>query len=328
MAHSHTRREILRNTSKAFLGAGALSMATANMATGQEARKRSESDRPTGSKGERFLIGLNTSTIRGQNLGIVRVVDIAGQAGYGGLEPWINELEAYQQSGGSLPDLRRRIEDAGLRVESAIGFFDWIVDDEAQRRKGLETAKRNMDLVSQIGGTRLAAPPVGATKQQGMDLRKIAERYRQLLEAGDPIGVVPQVEVWGFSTTLGRLSEAAYVAIESGHPKACILPDVYHLYRGGSDFSGIPLLGPSSIHVFHVNDYPKQPARGDLTDADRVYPGDGVAPLSNLLKDLRENHFRVMLSLELFHREYWKQDPLVVAQTGYRKLKALVDAAG
>ena len=303
-------------------------MAAANASAGQAAGKGADAPRANGSKDPRFLIGLNTSTIRGQNLGIVRVVDIAGEAGFGGLEPWINELETYQQNGGSLPDLKKRIEDAGLRVESAIGFFDWVVDDDAQRRKGLETAKRNMDLVRQVGGTRLAAPPVGATKQHGMDLRKIAERYRRLLEAGDAIGVVPQVEVWGFSATLGRLSEAAYVAIESGHPKACILPDVYHLYRGGSDFSGIPLLGPSSIHVFHVNDYPKQPAREDLTDADRVYPGDGVAPLAALLKDLRENHFRVMLSLELFHREYWKQDPLIVAQTGYRKLKALVDAAG
>jgi sugar phosphate isomerase/epimerase len=273
---------------------------------------------------EPFLLGLNTSTIRGQNLGIVREVEIAAKAGYGGLEPWVGEIEDYQKSGGSLADLKKRIADAGLRVESAIGFFDWVVDDEAHRRKGLESAKRSMELVQQIGGVRIAAPPVGATKETGLDLRRIAERYRALLEAGDVMGVVPQVELWGFSTTLGRLAEAAYVAIESGHPKACILPDVYHLYRGGSDFSGLPLLGPGAIHVFHVNDYPAKPPRAELTDADRVFPGDGVAPLRQILKDLRDGNFRVMLSLELFHREYWKQDPLTVVQTGLRKMKALV----
>ena len=141
------------------------------------------------------------------------------------------------------------------------------------------------------------------------------------------MGVVPQVEVWGFSKTLGRLGEAAMVAIETGHPKACILPDVFHLYKGGSPLEGIRLLCPAAIHVFHVNDYPAQPAREKLTDADRVYPGDGVAPYKTLLRDLRKGGFRVMLSLEVFNREYWKQDPLTVARTGFEKLKALVEAS-
>ncbi len=155
------------------------------------------------------------------------------------------------------------------------------------------------------------------------DLSRIADRYRALLELGDQIGVVPQVEVWGFSRTLGRLGEAACVAIEAGHPKACILPDVYHLYRGGSDFGGIKLLGPSAIHVFHFNDYPADPPRTKLTDADRVYPGDGVAPLRSLLHDLSAGGFHVTLSLELFNRKLWTQDPLTVAKTGFEKLKAL-----
>lgn len=81
---------------------------------------------------------LNTSTIRGQGLSIVEEVDIAGKAGYQAIEPWMNELERHVEKGGSLRDLRTRIQDAGLRVESAIGFAEWIVDDEGQRKKGLE----------------------------------------------------------------------------------------------------------------------------------------------------------------------------------------------
>ena len=185
------------------------------------------------------------------------------------IEPWVEELERHASSGGSLEDLGKQLRDAGISVESAIGFFDWIVDDPDRRRKGLETARRSMDLVRRVGGKRLAAPPVGATEQPLADLSRAAERYRALLEVGDQIGVVPEVEVWGFSRTLGRLGEAACVAIDAGHPKACILPDVYHLYRGGSDFAGIKLLGAAAIHVFHFNDYPADPPRGP---ADRRRP--------------------------------------------------------
>ncbi len=273
---------------------------------------------------DRFLLGLNTSTIRGQKLPIVEEIAIAAKAGYQAMEPWIDELERYAASGGSLEDLRKRFRDAGISVESAIGFFDWIVDDPDRRRKGLEAARRSMDLVQRVGGKRLAAPPAGATDERISDLSKIAERYRVLLELGDQIGVTPQVEVWGFSRTLGRLGEAACVAIEAGHPKACILPDVYHLYRGGSDFGGIKLLGPAAIHVFHVNDYPADPPRARVTDADRVYPGDGVAPLRSLLHDLSTGGFRVTLSLELFNRKLWSQDPQAVAKTGAEKLRALL----
>ena len=198
----------------------------------------------------RFLFGLNTSTIRGQKLSIVEEIELARKAGCQAMEPWIDELQRYAESGGSLEDLAKRFRDAGISVESAIGFFDWVVDDQERRRKGLESARRSMELIRRVGGKRLAAPPVGATDKRMADMLPIAERYRTLLEIGDGLGVVPQVEVWGGSKTLSRLGEAAQVAIESHHPKACILPDVYHLYRGGSGFDGIKLLGRDSIHVF------------------------------------------------------------------------------
>jgi len=279
---------------------------------------------PADDNPEPFLYSLNTSTIRGQMIPIDQEVTIAARAGYQAIEPWVNELDAFVKQGGNLRDLGKRIQDAGLRVESAIGFFEWIVDDEGRRKKALEEARRALDLVRQIGGRRLAAPPVGATKQTDLSLLRAAERYRALLEVSDRIGVVPQVEVWGFSTTLGRLGECALVAIESNHPQACILADVYHLHKGGSGFGGLRMLSGASMHVFHMNDYPANPPRADITDAHRVYPGDGVAPLAAMLRDLRRNGFRGVLSLELFNREYWKQDAFTVARTGLEKMRAVV----
>jgi 2-keto-myo-inositol isomerase len=325
-----TRRDLLTG-STAVLAGGLLSTGGAFHSSGPVAGAAEPSTALGAGSQPRpdpFLLGLNTSTIRGQKLSIVEEIAIAAQAGYQAMEPWIDELDRYTAAGGELGDLGKRFRDAGISVESAIGFFDWIVDDAGRRKKGLEVAKRSMALVRAIGGKRLAAPPVGATDQPMNDLRIVADRYRALLELGDQMEVVPQVEVWGSSKTLGRLSEAACVAIETGHPKACILPDVYHLHRGGSDFGGIKLLAPSAIHVFHFNDYPGQPPRTQLTDADRVYPGDGVAPLQSLLRALAAGGFRVTLSLELFNRKLWNQDPLTVARTGLEKMKAAVEGAG
>ena len=278
---------------------------------------------------------LNTSTVRdkdGKSRPITELIDIAAKAGYAAVEPWISEIDEYTKGGGTLDDLRKRIADAGLVVPDAIGFAEWIVEDADRRKKGLEQAKRDMDKVAKIGGTHLAAPPVGATggtskrddpkfTQPIIDLLAAADRYSDLLNLGKTMGVTPIVEVWGVSKTLKRLGEVLLVATECGSPEGCVLPDVYHLYKGGSDFAGLHLLAPSAIGIFHVNDYPKID-RDKIVDADRVYPGDGIAPLKEVFATLKAIGYRGYLSLELFNRDYWKQDPHAVAKTGLEKMKA------
>jgi 2-keto-myo-inositol isomerase len=269
---------------------------------------------------------LNTSTIRGQKLGIAKEIEIAAKAGYDAIEPWITSVQDYVRGGGTLKDLNSRFRDNGLTVEATMGFSEWIVDDDERRAKGLEQAKRDLDLTAQIGGKRLAAPPSGANTP-GLSLMKAAERYRALLEAGDQAGVVPEMELWGHSRNLSRLSECVCVAVETGHPKACVLADVFHLYRGGSDIHGIQLLGPTTIQVLHMNDYPAEPPREKINDSYRVYPGDGVAPLTEIVKLLLATGGPKVLSLELFSQQYWSQDALTVAQTGLAKMKAVAAKA-
>lgn len=273
----------------------------------------------------RWRYCLNTSTIRGQKLPLTEIIEIAARAGYDAIEPWIAEIEAHVQAGGSLKDLNHLIRDHGLTVESAIGFAEWIVDDAAHRAKALDQARREMEMVAAIGGTRIAAPPAGAVDRADLPPEAIAERYRALLEVGDKIGVVPQIEIWGFSKTLHTLGAAAEAAIECGHPKACILADVYHLYKGGSNLMGLRLLNASAIQVIHMNDYPAQPPRETIDDSHRVYPGDGVAPMKELFGILRAIGFSGALSLELFNPGYWQQDALTVARTGLRKLRAVAE---
>jgi sugar phosphate isomerase/epimerase len=280
------------------------------------------------SPSEPFGYCLNTSTIRGHNLSIIEEIDVAAEAGYEAIEPWIGKLDDHVAKGGSLKDLAKRIGDHGMTVESAIGFAQWIVNDDAQRTKAMEAAKRDMDRVAQIGGKRIAAPAAGAQDRADVGLDVAAQRYRKLCELGDPFGIVPQVEVWGFSKTLTKLSQATYVAVESGHPKACVLADVYHLHKGNSDPNGLRLLSADAMHVMHVNDYPADPPRERITDAMRVYPGDGVAPLKQIFTILRDIGYQGYLSLELFNEKYWKEaDALTVATTGLQKTREAVQKA-
>lgn len=312
----HTRREMLGGAAAAL---GAVAAGTVPAATHAEG--------PAPAAREPFAFMLNTATIREQKLSLSEEIEVASRCGYQAIEPWAGELDKYVQDGGSLKDLGKRVRDNGLTVESCIAFVEWIVDDEGRRKKGLEEARRIMGMLQQVGGKRLAAPPAGATKQTDLPLLRAAERYGDLMHLGAKMGVTPMAEVWGFSKTLSRLGEALFIAAECGRSGGCVLPDVFHLYKGGSGFTGLSVAGPAALPVLHMNDYPATPPRAEIVDSFRVYPGDGVAPLKEMLRDLHAAGFRGFLSLELFNAEYWKKDALLVARTGLEKMKALAHAA-
>lgn len=275
---------------------------------------------------------LNTSTIRGQELTVPQQIDVAAKAGFDGIEPWIRDLRRYVDQGGNIHDLKRQIDDAGLKVVSAIGFAQWIVDDQTTRQAGLEEARRDMELVRSIGGTRIAAPPVGVHRPKPDDppapaLPVIAQRYRALLEVGSKTGVTPMLELWGFSPTLSTLAELAYVSAGAMHPDACVLPDFYHIYKGGNDFAGLAMIESSRMPVFHINDYPGTPGIDEIADKDRVFPGDGVCPLPQIIRGMINRGFAGTFSLELFNPTYWKRDALQVCTEGLQKSRAVVQAA-
>ncbi|MCU0353790.1 MAG: sugar phosphate isomerase/epimerase [Cytophagales bacterium] len=271
-----------------------------------------------------FVYCLNTSTIRGHNLGLSKELETVSKAGFRSVEIWMDTLQAYLEKGGTTAQVRRMLSDLGLTCENAIGFAPWIVDDDAARAKGLDQLKREMELLAQIGCRRTAAPPIGAHQSTDpkLDLKYVAERYRAALEIGVQTGVVPQLELWGFAQNLSRLSEVMYVATECGHPAARVLLDVYHLYKGGSSLDALPLVGKPGVEIFHVNDYPAHLTPAAITDADRVYPGDGVAPLARIAQAIRNPDRPVVLSFEVFNKTYYAQDPLLVARTALQKMKA------
>ncbi len=285
-----------------------------------------DQDKSAGKKGK-FLMCLNMSTIRGQDLDAAEEIEIAGKAGYDAIEPWFRKINPYVEKGGSLKDLKKRIDDHGMTVASAIGFAAWIVNDPDKRAKGLEEAKRDMDTIAQLGGTRIAAPPAGAGKKDVVTLDDAGDRYRALLELGDEMGVTPQVEMWGGHPIIGTVEKALYVAIKAGHPKACFLGDVYHTYKGGSSFNSLLLMGPNALLNYHMNDYPADPPRETINDSHRVYPGDGIAPITEILQNFKKIGAYPSLSLELFNKSYWEMPALECAKVGLVKMQDAVALA-
>src|SRR5215472_11799317 len=77
--------------------------------TAQKLSGRASTATTAEGKEKPFLFCLNTATIRGQKLGIVKEIEITAQAGYDAIEPWVDSVQDYTKNGGVLDDLRKRI---------------------------------------------------------------------------------------------------------------------------------------------------------------------------------------------------------------------------
>ncbi len=265
-----------------------------------------------------FTLCLNTSTIRPASL--MDKISITGQAGYEAIELWSDDLTQYEAEKGSLEDVVKALEDNGLKVVTLIALHGWMDSVGAEYQKSLEEARRKMRQAAVVGSEYIiASPPRGQ-----VDLGLGAQRYRQLLQIGREYGVKPAMEFLGFVEHVNQIKHAWQVVTEAGDPDGTIVLDVFHIYRGGSALDDLKKIPADKIAIFHFNDAPESPPREQQTDADRVYPGDGVAPLGAMLEIVKSSGYKGVISLELFNRTYWEQDPAEVARIGLEKMKAVL----
>jgi 2-keto-myo-inositol isomerase len=96
--------------------------------------------------------------------------------------------------------------------------------------------------------------------------------------------------------------------------------DTFHFYAGNSTFEAIETLDPKKLFIFHINDAEDLP-KTDLTDAHRLYPGEGILPIKEIKQRLDKIGYDRMVSIEIFRPEYWSEDPFEVA----RKAKAATE---
>ncbi len=274
---------------------------------------------PSPEKVTKFLFSLNTSTIRGQKLSMPETIELAARAGYDGFEPWMAEIQAYLETGKSLASLKKLASDAGLEFFDCIGFPTWMAQDAEKSKTGFIQMEKEMGILAELGCPRVAAPAIGT--EAPVDLLQAGEKYKRLLDLGRKTGVMPQLEFWGAYPSFHHLGQAMMVAAAADDKDAKILADVYHLFRGGSGFEGMKMLDGHSIDIFHINDFPADIPRLEQQDKDRVFPGDGAAPLKELAETLQSKGGQIILSLELFNPTYYAMDPEYVITTGLNKMK-------
>jgi 2-keto-myo-inositol isomerase len=131
-------------------------------------------------------------------------------------------------------------------------------------------------------------------------------------------------EFIGFSDfSVNNFSSCYEIVEELNDERVGMTIDCSHFYASGSKISDLRNANGKKIFAFHVNGSKDKPLN-ELTDADRIWPGDGVMPLDEILPVLKGIGFNGAASIELFNPDYWKLGAEEVFKISKEKLTDVI----
>lgn len=254
-------------------------------------------------------------------------LEIAAETGFTALEVWAGKLDAYLRD--------RSLEELGGRM-AALGIQPWCINsienitprDALGRARIIEQLERTAAVARAIGAPSIVVVP-GRAKDGASRSAAISDAVEVLRLMSDVVGDVGLAfEFLGKpGCSVPTLEMAMEIVIRADRPNVGMVIDTYHFHAGGSaiaDIAGVPVEKLFVVHLNGCEDLPKE----ELTDAHRLFPGEGAIPIDDILSAIRDRGFDGTMSVEIFRPEYWERDPRSVAREARSKAEVVLKKAG
>ena len=270
-------------------------------------------------------LALNGATIMHSPLG--DDVDIAAKCGFDALEIWAGKIDDYVAL--------RTLDELALRMRS-LGIVPWCINsieditfrDPEGRRELLAELARTADIARAIGAPAIVVVP--GRRPDGYSAHESVEDAADVLRAMSDVAgeIALAFEFLGKpQCAIPTLDLAIEVVERVDRPNVGLVIDTFHFYAGGSKLEDLARLSIDKLLVVHLNGCEDLP-REQLTDAHRLYPGEGPIPIVEILTTLREHRFDGVASVEIFRPEYWERDPREVARSARASAAKVIIRAG
>ncbi|MEP6924854.1 MAG: sugar phosphate isomerase/epimerase [Pyrinomonadaceae bacterium] len=257
-------------------------------------------------------IALNGATTMHADL----ITDIlaARDAGYDCIEIWAAKLRKFLKTS-TVSHLKRLLEDARLEPWS-INSIEHVTfrsaEDYAQIKNECEEL---CQVAEQIDCPFVVVVP-GKLPENASREEIISESVSVLNELGEIAArhnVALAFEFLGQPDCSVQTLELCNEIVEqTNRSNVGLVIDSFHFYAGNSTLESISDVRAESICIFHINDAEDVP-KEKLTDAHRLFPGEGILPLREIKNELDKIGYDRTVSVEIFRPEYWERDPFEVA---------------
>ncbi len=264
---------------------------------------------------------------------VIEQIKIASQAGYCGIDLDYSDIKEYLRKGNDINKLKDTLNKYNLVVSHLASFSGWqykgglpIICKPFEERKSkskddtFKEANEFLKICSELQCQYVLT--VSAIEESGRIEDGVNDLIRVCKLAGEYNRSVA-FEFVGFGKQINNLSIAWDIINRTGCQNVAILLDTFHFHVGGSKIHDLEKISLEQIALVHINDAKDKP-RNVLKDTDRVFPGEGIIPLEDILTILKNKGYKGYFSVEIFNEDYWKEDPLKVAIEAREKMEKIL----
>ncbi|WP_233838604.1 sugar phosphate isomerase/epimerase family protein [Paraburkholderia sp. ZP32-5] len=281
-------------------------------------------------------LGLSPVTLA--PLGFADAFEPTARAGFTGIGLRYDQFERYLEQGGSVAEVKRWLDDYGLRFAEAAFLAEWqyyggiplvsrrqrVAGAEETRERLLERLHGFLAHCEQFECANVTAVP--ALRETG-DLEIAAEEFATLCDMAAPYGVRLCLEFMGTAPQVSTLASGADLVARANRANGGLLIDTFLFHQGRSRVDDLARVPPEKI--FNVQLADARPKSCETLDmlADRVFPGEGAADVSTLVDALVAHGYHGWWTVELFNPDYARVDPHTIAAHAASSAHKLLDAA-
>lgn len=248
-------------------------------------------------------------------------------AGFNAVELWLDKVTTFLENH-PLRDARKLLTDHGLKPIGACFHFGVMLSEGVEREKNLEEFRRKLEICQALGVPVLVIPTDFPDRDVGPnDYDRAAEGLAEAAQLAAPYHVALAVEFIKGAKLIGTLGTAMTLVRKTEQRNVGIALDTFHLYAGASKTEQIGELTKEELLLVHLNDLPPMPVE-IAEDRDRIFPGQGVLPLEEILRAVSKTGYDGHYSLELFNDALCQGGIGNAARLACQNLRGFLDSIG
>lgn len=226
----------------------------------------------------------------------------------------------------SLAAAGRVYRDLGLTAVSGQAGVTELWIPGPNRTALLDSWKMRCERFATLGLPRLYSPSMSSRKVTAEDYKATPACLREAGEIAKQFNITGMIEFTRTSTHLQTLPTTVKMIREANHPNLRPMMDFFHFWSGMNKFEDLDMFNQGELVHAHFQDVADIPR--ELFDNNaRLIPGEGISPLTKILRKLAEKGYAGSLSVELFRAEIVNGDPFEVATQIKKKAEAVMRTA-
>ena len=278
---------------------------------------------PAGAAGGKMSLAVHQNTSAGA--GFRPSLEGWAKAGIKQVEITNGLLDEYLKTE-SLATARRLLSDLGLTAVSGACGVTGLIEPNPTRAASVDRFKQRCEMWATLGLSHIYSTTATTIKPTADDYKAAAANVREVGEIAGQFKLTAMFEFVRTSTFASTLTTLLSITRAAAQPNVGPLFDCYHFWSGLNKLEDLDTVRAGEIKHVHFQDVPDMP-REMLDTVTRAIPGDGVTPLTAILRKLADKGYAGPLSVELFLPRYQQGDPFEVAHEIRTKSEAVMRRA-